>query len=245
MGKNLIPFDKIDQLLTDIKDITSGTEDIVSSISKEIPIVRMLEVTKHIWNHHKERKMKKFLIGLSKKISEHEGYEISDRIELRKFLSDDFTRDKFFNILDEALNTNSELSSEILGFYAGVILLSSENLNYKHTVIINALRNMNDWDIKNFQKAYSFFITMPINQPLNSVCLYHRVSIEQLEEQQSLEDSIYNDEFNEFKSTLIKLSNLQILTLSQILMSDDPTTFMRTKIADELYNLIKVFQLEK
>ena len=239
MSESLVP-DQVNQLLLDVKDLIVDT-NVISAVTNEVPGIRLLEVGNQIWNHYKELKMKKFFRGLSKEI-EVNGYSVSNKIKLENYLKDDFTRASFFNILDNALEASSELCSEMLGYYAGLVLQSSERLSYNHTIIINALKNLNDWDLINFKKAYEFFTILPDDQPINSICLYKKVPLKSLEkDKDEMEKLIYDEEFNAFKSTIIKLANLQVFNTSQIVFSADPHTYTKTKASDEMFHLVKLF----
>lgn len=228
------------QILSDINELV--TKNDVIEPFKDLPIIRMLEVGRQIWNHHKENKMKRFLIGFSKNIEDTNQYVLSDRNKLQRYLKDDFTRDKFFNILDKALETNSELASEILGYYAGKILDTSEKLSYQHTIIISALTNMNDWDIGNFYKAYEYFKTLERNEKVNALSLYHKLSIDN-PKYNELDDYEFDEEFLSFKSTLMKLANLQVFILGEILWAQDSQTIIRTKASEELFDVMNSFNI--
>jgi hypothetical protein len=246
---NIIPVENLNELLDDIKSFAADSSELVGQVSKDLPIVGMLSVAKHIWNYHKERKMKRFLKGLAKKLKEQGGYDHEDREKLQAFLNHDHTKEKFFGILDEALNSVSEISSEILGYFAGEILLSTQNLDYHSSVIIHALRNMNDWDIEYFSKAYNFLISLPeekAKEGVNSTSLYYGLSPEEFEKSdEELDKMIFKDEkLIEFRSSLMKLSNLQVINTGGIIFSADSNTFVRSKIGDKLNELINMFGLD-
>lgn len=144
------------EVLNDIKEFTIQSGEYVSELSEDIPIIRMITIGRQIWNYNNERKMKRFLIGLSKKVNQNGEYSNEDKSKIKKFLENNHTREKFFSILDEALSCNSEKCSELLGYFAGEILLSKLDIDFRDTVLIYALRNINDWDLKYFKKAYRF-----------------------------------------------------------------------------------------
>jgi hypothetical protein len=247
MEKNNIVIGNFNEFLQDINCFAVDSFGVVDQVTNNIPF-GLIGVTKHIWNYHKERKMKRFLMGLALKLNERGGYDDEDRDKLKSFLSHDQSKEKFFGILDEALNSVSELSSEILGYFAGEILLSSHKLDYYSSVIIHALRNMNDWDIKYFNKAYNFLISLPedhASKGVNATSLYLALTPEEFEKSNDdIENMIYTDEkLIEFRSSLLKMSNLQVINTGGIIFSADSNTFVRSRVGDKLNDLINIFYL--
>lgn len=232
----------VTDVLDDLKSFTSDSRELAGLVAEGVPYLRMMGVVKNIWDYHKERKMKKFLEGLAKKLNDNGGYSTDDQKRLKEFLSHDYSKEKFFGILDEALNSVSEICCEILGYFAGEILLSSQKLDYQSSVIINALRNMNDWDIKNFQRAYEALMTISEGKSLNAACMYLNLPLEQYIEVERTEGELMKDEdFREFRSSLMKISNLQVLNTDGMIFANDGVTYIRGRIGDKLYDLVNVF----
>lgn len=233
------------QILDDLKNIAVDNGDEIVGFIGDSQSFGMLSVGKQIWNYHKERKMKRFLRGLAKKVDQHGTYNQDDKEKLKSFLDVEHTKEKFFGILDEALNSVSYFCSEVLGYFAGDILLSSQKLTYSDYIIINALRNMNDWDIDHFKKAYDTFISFPEDEYSNSLCLYTKNSIKELENvEESFEEILDLEKFKAFKSSLMKITNFQVLNYGVLLMSSDNYTFTRTNISDKLYKLINIIEVQ-
>lgn len=238
--EDILSTESFGELLKDIKSFAEESVEIVDQASNITP---MLGVAMQIWNYQKERKMKRFLKGLAEKLNEKGGYDSEDREKLKNFLSNDHSKEKFFGILDEALNSVSEISSEILGYFAGDILLSTQKIDYSSSIIIHALRNMNDWDIEYISKAYNFLISLPKEQTINGVnstALFLELPLEGLNE--DIDKMILTDEnLIAFKSSLMKLNNLQVINTGGNIWSTDANTFIRSKIGDKLNELVNMF----
>ena len=184
-----------------------------------------------------------------KKINEQGKYDDKDRESLKEFLSHNHSRGKFFGILDGALNSVSERSSEILGYFAGEILLSTQTIDYTSSIIIHALQNMNDWDIEYFNVAYNFLTSLSEDgntESVNSTMLFLRLRPEEYEQRGDELDKLIlnNDELMEFRSSLMKLSNLQVINTGGMLIAIDSITYARSNIGDKLNELINMFRID-
>ncbi|ARK25592.1 hypothetical protein SporoP37_13635 [Sporosarcina sp. P37] len=239
----------LQEILSDLDSFAEDSLETIGQVMDNTPL-KMLGVAKHIWNYHKERKMKRFLKGFSKKINEQgKKYDDKDRESLKEFLSHDHSREKFFGILDGALNSVSERSSEILGYFAGEILLSTQKIDYTSSIIIHALQNMNDWDIEYFNKAYNFLTSLPEDEnaeSVNSTMLFLRLRPEEYEQKGDELDKLIldNEELMEFRSSLMKLSNLQVINTGGLMIATDSNTFVRSNIGNKLNELINMFRID-
>lgn len=249
MNKTNISVESFYELLQNIKEFTVDTTEMVDGASSNIPF-GMLRVAKSIWDYRQKRKMEKFLKGIARNLNERGRYNHEDKKKLKKYLNNDHSKKRFFEILDSALNSISEICSEILGYYAGEILLKSQKLDYQSLVIIHALRNMNDWDIKHFNRAYNnlnSILEEEAKKGLNATALYLGLNIDEFKkESEKIEELIYKDEqLAEFKSALIKLNNLQVLNTGGMFLSSDANSFCRSKIGDKLNELINKYEYGK
>jgi len=190
----------------------------------------------------RETKCKRFLEGLAARIYSDEGLNAADHQKLEKLLSNDKNNELVIDILEEALNSVSYMSSKILGVIAGGILKDSRDYNYKDWIIVNGLKNMNDWDIENFKRLCLYFNTYPEQEATNSACVYLNLPMKQYENSNgtSIRNIIHDEDFKLFKSSLIKMNNLQILSTGIMLIDDDNVSFVRSSIATELYELINI-----
>ncbi|MED1603637.1 hypothetical protein [Alkalihalophilus marmarensis] len=59
------------------------------------------------------------------------------------------------------------------------------------------------------------------------------------ESEDQIEEIVYeNTQFQQFKSSILKLSYLQVLSKGVLITSNDPETFIRNESADKLNDLI-------
>ena len=101
-------------------------------------------------------KFESFLKGLAQAYSECEIKEKHFK-ELELFLRKDINYFYISDTIQNAVNSKSLKCSMVLGCYAGEILLNYRDIDYKDTVILNALSICNDFDIDNFLKLYGYY----------------------------------------------------------------------------------------
>jgi hypothetical protein len=81
--------------------------------------------------------------------------------ELNEHFSDPENLNHMSQIIDASLYSHSLNCSAILGYYAGGLLSNKNLLEYRDTIVVNALRIMNDRDLKNFFTLYKFIKSRP------------------------------------------------------------------------------------
>ncbi|MGR5996624.1 hypothetical protein ACT7DF_06225 [Bacillus cereus] len=146
------------------------------------------------------------------------------------------------DILEEATKTVSDISSKILGIIAGQVLDGQREFDYNDWILINGLKNMNDWDLKNFKKVYVYFELYPNEEAVNTACVYLDLPINVFAEREDLLDPQLrqDEEYKILKSSLLRINSLQILSTGGTRWLDDGASFIRSQVGNELYNLIKL-----
>ncbi|MCU5695515.1 hypothetical protein OCB06_19150 [Bacillus cereus] len=228
-------------------DFLEKGHGIVDTISEYSPYVRLAN---NLMNKRREHKCKNFLQGLAMKVFSREDITSGDLQKLNELLEKNANRILILDILEEATKTVSDVSSKILGVIAGQVMEGHRAFGYNDWTLINGLKNMNDWDIENFNKVYSHFETYPEDTKISTSGLLQKKSMEEYElmlnavfetEERSLQDSIMNsEEYKMLKSSLMRISSFQILSLGPIIFANDSVTFERSQVGDELYKLIKM-----
>ncbi|HFK1518205.1 TPA: hypothetical protein ACGXMA_004084 [Bacillus cereus] len=193
-------------------------------------------------NKRIERKCEKFLEGLAMKVFSNEQFNSEDVLKLEKTLKKNGNQELVFDILEEATKTVSDNAAKILGIIAGQVLIGNRSFNYNDWILVNGLKNMNDWDLENLKKVYLYFEAYPHEEYVNSACVYLNLPMyEYSDTTDPVILNIVNDEdFQMFKSSIMRINSLQILSNGAGLMDDDATSLRGNRAGDELYELIKV-----
>lgn len=138
--------DEIDRILDGYKDYTETFSDLIGPVKSIISI----------FNFAKKMKFKKFIKGFAMAINKNQ-IDDSYFVKLERYLNNEKNVSFIAETIDSAIEAKSQKSAVILGFYAGIILNLSKNLEYKDMVLINALRIMFDNDIDIFLCIYDRF----------------------------------------------------------------------------------------
>ncbi|WHT89573.1 hypothetical protein [Bacillus cereus] len=230
----------------DIRDTVGGllknSHEIVGTLSECSPYLSFANTLMH---KRREYKCKVFLQGLGMKVLAKEEITSDDLQELGKLLDKSANRVLVLDILEEATKTVSDISPKLLGIIAGQVMKEERQFNYNDWILINGLKNMNNWDFENLKKVYLYFEAYPHEEYVNSACIY--LNLPMYEYSDTTDPAILNlindDDFQMFKSSIMRINNLQILSNGAGLMDDDATSLRGNKVGDELYELIKVIGL--
>ena len=135
----------VDSYFEPIKDYT----DTVSDIFTPIKVVHTL------YTFNKKRKFKSFLKYYAVSI-DNGGINISDNsIKMFNYLENS----KNFNFIQEtiesSIDSKSIYGSMILGYFAGKILTDVTTITFKELIILEALKELNDFELSCFTKIYS------------------------------------------------------------------------------------------
>ncbi|MGG0185149.1 hypothetical protein [Bacillus rhizoplanae] len=197
-------------------------------------------------NKRRENKCEKFLQGLAMKIFSREDLTSDDLQKLDELLKKNANRLLVLDILEEATKTVSDTSSKLLGIIAGQVMEGERAFNYNEWILVNGLKNMNDWDLKNLKKVYQFFDSHQSEGMINTTCIYLNLTLKQLEktEDDLVRDVKYKEEFKMLKSSLLRMNSLQVLETGETIMADDGATFIWSKVGEEIYELINLLNQE-
>jgi len=150
ISKSIISnIDSIDNLVDTyfepIKDITDTASDMFTPI----------KAIQSLYTLNKRRKYKAFLKFYAKSLDENGFINFANTESLAKYLK----KDKNFNFLHEtlenAVNSKSIYASMILGYYAGIFLSETKNVNLKDLITIEGLMELNDIELSCFIRIYN------------------------------------------------------------------------------------------
>ncbi|HFI2423695.1 hypothetical protein OCE55_10325 [Bacillus paranthracis] len=232
-------INKQDDVFKTAGDLLKNGHELVDTLSEYSPYVRLAN---NWMNKRREKKCKEFLQGLGMKVLSSEELTSNDLQKLNELLNKNVNRLLVLDILEEATKTVSDTSSKLLGIIAGQVMKEERQFNYNDWILINGLKNMNDWDLENLKKVYLYFEAYPHEEYVNSACVYLDLPMyEYSDTSDPVILNIVNDEdFQMFKSSIMRINSLQILSNGAGLMDDDATSLRRNRAGDELYELIKV-----
>lgn len=226
-------------LLETGKELLKDGHELVDKLSEYSPY---LKVGSKWLNYTRERKCKEFLQGLGMKLLLREELTSEDLKKLDELLMKNANKLLVLDILEVATNTVSDTSSKLLGIIAGQVMEEEREFKYNDWILVNGLKNMNDWDLENLKKVYLYFEAYPHEEYVNSACVY--LDLPMYEYSDTSDPVILNivndDDFQTFKSSIMRINSLQILSNGPGLMDDDATSLRGNRAGDELYELIKV-----
>ncbi|MCM3325183.1 hypothetical protein M3641_00375 [Bacillus cereus] len=237
--------EKLDSLNTpeDVIDTVGSLlgkgHELVDRLSEYSPYVR---VANNLMNKRREHKCKQFLQGLAIKVFSREDITSDELQKLNGLLEKDTNRILILDILEEATKTVSDVSSKLLGIIAGQVMEGHRTFDYNDWILINGLKNMNDWDLNNFKKVYSYFERYPEEEAVNAQCVHLDLPLNAFAgEVDILKPRLKQDEeYKMFKSSLLRISSLQVLSTGEMRIIDAGEPFVRSKVGYELYDLIKL-----
>lgn len=241
-------INKQDDVFETAGDLLKNGHELVDTLSEYSPYVRLAN---NWMNKRREKKCKEFLQGLGRKVLSREELTSDDLQKLNELLNKNVNRLLVLDILEEATKTVSDTSSKLLGIIAGQVMKEERQFNYNDWILINGLKNMNNWDIDSFKKIYSHFEAYPQKTRVNTTRLLLNISEEEYEqlinnssqvEARLIEEEkrvMKSEEYKTLRSSLMRINSFQILTLGPVTFDNDSVNFERNPAGDELYKLIK------
>ncbi|MGR6006631.1 hypothetical protein ACT7CR_17190 [Bacillus paranthracis] len=145
-------INKQDDVFKTAGDLLKNGHELVDTLSEYSPYVRLAN---NWMNKRREKKCKEFLQGLGMKVLSSEELTSNDLQKLNELLNKNVNRLLVLDILEEATKTVSDTSSKLLGIIAGQVMKEERQFNYNDWILINGLKNMNDWDLENLKKSVS------------------------------------------------------------------------------------------
>lgn len=162
----------MDTSLTEVKNnvinfITRITEanQITPLIKEGMEIIgtasTAFELVRNVYLYSKRRQFDAFVTGLFDGTHNKEANPTLNLKELNEYFNNPVNLEHMSQIIDSSLHSQSIKCSAILGYYAGGLLSRKVHLEYRDTIVVNALRCMNDRDLVNFIRLYQFVQTRP------------------------------------------------------------------------------------
>lgn len=127
----------IDLYTEEIKDLSDTATDIVKPIKAFISIYQLGQ----------KMKFRRFLKSYAKEIDNSFKSESELTLKLTKYLKSERNLNFIYNTIDSALSANSTICSGILGYYTGVILSEQRKLDAHAMIYLNALKELNDFEL--------------------------------------------------------------------------------------------------
>jgi hypothetical protein len=148
ISKNLIKNinnldDLVDSYFEPIKDLTDTAEDIFSPI----------KAIHSLYTLNKKRKFKNFLKSYAINL-DPSSFDLKNTERLKSYLKDEKNFNFLNNVIESAVNSKSIFGSIILGHYAACILTKEKVLTFKELLIVDGLRELNDYELSSFIKIY-------------------------------------------------------------------------------------------
>lgn len=224
------------------KELLKDGHELVDTLSEYSPY---LKVGSKWMNYRKEKKCKEFLQGLGVKLLLQEELTSDDLKKLDELLMKNANKLLVLDILEVATNTVSDKSSKLLGIIAGQAMEEEREFKYNDWILVNGLKNMNNWDLENFKKVYAHFELYPREGSVNAACLFLETSMKEYMDttDPSILSIVHDEECKMLKSSLMRISSLQILSPGPMLMDNDGVSFERSEVGYELYKLMNALEL--
>lgn len=128
----------IDSYTDDIKDLTDTASDLLKPI----------KAFKSIYDTARKIKFKRFLKSYAKGFENSFNSTDDLTTKLTEYLKLEKNLNFVYDTIDSALNSKSVKCSGILGYFASKILSKQIDLNVQEMIYVNALRNLNDFELK-------------------------------------------------------------------------------------------------
>ena len=208
--------DIIDTYFDPITDLTDTAKDIFTPI----------KIVHSLYSYNKKRKFKSFLKLYARSLEEG-GIDTPEKtIRLYSYLE----KRKNFNFINDtiesSINAKSIYGSMILGYFAGRVFSQTLNITLKELIMLDALKELNDYELSFFTKIYS------VADLSKTVNIY----------------DYKKDLANPFlyEITISKLIQLRIVEEAPILASGKPKgSFISSEIAEDVYFMIKDMGIEE
>lgn len=136
--------DLIDSYFEPIKDLTDTAGDIFSPI----------KAIHSLYTFNKKRKFKNFLKSYALNL-DSSSFELKKSERLKEYLKNEKNFNFLNTIIENAINSKSIYGSIILGHYAAQILSSQQIITFKELLIVEGLKELNDYELSCFTKIYS------------------------------------------------------------------------------------------
>lgn len=136
--------DLVDSYFEPVKDLTETAGDIFSPI----------KAIHSLYTLNKKRKFKKFLKSYALNL-DPTSFDLKNTERLKEYLRNEKNFNFLNSVIENAINSKSVFGSIILGHYAALILSEEQSITFKDLLILEGLKEMNDYELSFFVKMYS------------------------------------------------------------------------------------------
>lgn len=207
-------IDKVDDYTTPITEYIEPLQPAINTATS------YLSTGFKIWGHFQRWRYNAFLKGFARKTCEDLDLE-KYREKMGKLSSNKKFMDFLYQTMFEAMNAKSNRASTIMGMYVAEIISTSKNITYEVLLLINALKELNDWDIYRFIEIVSF-LDKKKNKGDTSASI-SQIFYKREEEMNDDVDLSSSIELAEYKATIDKFIKLQILSTAHARAADYET----------------------
>ncbi|MFP3415175.1 hypothetical protein SB773_27040 [Bacillus sp. SIMBA_074] len=229
-----------EDVLEAAKDLLKNGHEIVDTLSEYSPYLKLGSKWR---NFRREKKCKEFLQGLGMKVLSREELTSDGLKKLDELLMKNVNRLLVLDILEEATKTASDTSSKLLGIIAGQVMEGEREFSYNDWLLVNGLKNMNDWDLENLKKVYLYFDSYPQEEHVNSACVYFDLPLCECNDTEvpDIDDILNSEDFKMFETSIMRINSLQILSTGPTVQNvSNPVCFLSNKVGDEIYDLLNL-----
>lgn len=137
--------DRVDNYFEPIKDLTDTAGDLFTPI----------KIFNSLYTFNKKRKFKNFIKYYAKSLSEHGITNLNDSEILKTYLSDEKNFNFVHETIQNAIDSKSIYGSMLLGYFAGNILADTQIITLRELIIIEGIKELNDYELSWFTRIYS------------------------------------------------------------------------------------------
>lgn len=217
-------IDNIDHIDNVVDNFTENFRDITDTAGD---LVKPIKVFSSVIGFIKKQKFKSFLKKFAENLKGEfsSSKQLENNRKLKEYLKYKKNLNFIYETIDSAVDSKSINSSAAIGFLSGLILSKQIEINNKHLLIINALKNLNDFELASTISILETIIdwTRPQNIKKNkniiSIGTSTEYTVQKLKYLQIIEEISLNDFADSHVSNL--------------------TTFFTSEITEDFFNLLK------
>lgn len=233
LRENLVVLIKQTTEAKSLQDLLGDASELLSDVSGTYSLM------KNIFLIYERKKFEVFITELYNEINSYGKTKDSlDKQKLRKYLTKEANLEHLSQIIDASLHAQAVRCSAVLGYYAGGLLLKKKHLEYRDSIIVNALRLVNDRDIITFIRLYEFIRSHPELIKNNETKEIRTVSMKK--DLESIGIPLF-----ELELTIEKLKNIQAIGYSiggLAGIGNSWGSFVFNENSDYLYEILKKFE---
>lgn len=200
--------DLIDNALSDYKDIFETAGDLIKPIKAFISLRRAAQ----------KSQFKSFLRAYAEDLRNEysSGAQLEKAGRMEAYLSKKGNLNFIIDCIDSAINAKSINCSKALGFLTSLILRKEIDIDFKELIVLNALRNLNDIELKSaISISHKFDKTKEVQSVIDdNIDVYTVQKLKQLqvlEESRGGETILFNNSWGEFQISEVTEFFYQVL----------------------------------